>query len=337
MSKILICTGIYPPRVGGPAQYALEIEKEFKSQGHKVRVITYRLERFLPPLIRHELFFWRTLFLLPGVDLVIALDTFSVGWPAAMAARLMGKKIIVRVGGDFLWESYVERTGDLVLFSNFYRTRKDKLNWKERTVFGITLWTLHNMKAVIFSTAWQKRIFEEAYSLDSGKNFIVENFYGEKLPPVQKKGRVFVAGTRQLKWKNLERLKAAFAEAQKVDPTISLDLSNAPYQEFLQKIREGYAVILTSLGDISPNMILDALRSNTPFVLTRENGLDDRLGSVGMRVDPENIDDIKRGILALADRATHAQQKAQVEGFRHAHNWQQITHEFLAVANKINE
>ena len=47
------------------------------------------------------------------------------------------------------------------------------------------------------------------------------------------------------------------------------------------------------LGDISPNLILDAVRHNKPFILTQENGLTDRLGDIGLYVDPENVDDIK--------------------------------------------
>ena len=44
MSKILICTGIYPPRIGGPAQYAKEVKEELERRGNIVKVLTYKLE-----------------------------------------------------------------------------------------------------------------------------------------------------------------------------------------------------------------------------------------------------------------------------------------------------
>jgi len=335
MAKILICTGIYPPLVGGPAQYALEVEKEFKRGGNNVLVRTYGLERSLPSLIRHGLFFERVFFCLRGVDFILALDTFSVGWPAVAAAKILRKKIIVRTGGDFLWESYVERTGDLVLFRDFYNTRRQKFNFKERMIFVITRWTLKNVNAVIFSTEWQKKIFEEAYDLDPQKNYIVENFYGEKLVSVEKKNKVFVAGTRPLKWKNIRRLQESFSLAREIEPTIDLDLVGAQYEIFLEKIRTCYCVVLVSLGDISPNMVLDALRSNTPFILTKETGLYEKLKDVGLFVDPENVGDIKEKILYLANENNYKLAKAKVEAFGFTYGWKEICNEILEVSKKI--
>ncbi len=337
MAKILICTGIYPPQIGGPAQYAKEIREEFEKRGNIVKVLTYGLEHRLPPIIRHELFFWRTLCSLRGVDFIFALDTFSVGWPAVVAARFFNKKIIVRTGGDFLWESYVERTGDLVLLKNFYKENFLKLNWKEKIIFSITKWTLQNMSAVIFSTHWQKEIFEQAYELDAKKNFVVENFYGEKKTKNNERERVFVAGTRPLKWKNLPKLTEAFVQAQKVDSSIALDTSNAPYGEFFEKISSSYAVILVSLGDISPNMVLDAIRTNTPFILTQENGLMPRIKDIGIFVDPENVEDIKEKILFLSDEANYRAQQQKVAAFNFIHSWADITDEILAIVKNIHE
>lgn len=340
MAKILICTGIYPPRIGGPAQYAKEVADEFRRQGHSVKVLTYNLERKLPTLIRHELFFWRTIFNLGGVDFVLCLDTLSVGWPAVAAAKILRKKVIIRTGGDFLWESYVERTDDLVLLKDFYLKSRDNWDWKEKIIFRITKWTLDDANAVVFSTNWQRKIFEQAYELDSRKNFIIENFYGGKLPAVSpdlRKNRVFVAGTRPLKWKNIERLRKAFLEAKAQDPTIELDTTNAPYDEFLEKIRAAYAVILVSLGDISPNFILDAIRANVPFVLTKETGLFEKLKDIGIFVDPENSADIKEKILLLADRTNHRIAKEKIEQFNFTHSWRQICEEFLAIFDQIKK
>jgi len=92
--KILLTTGIYPPAIGGPALYVKNLEEVWRKEGHKVRVLYYELEKKLPTGIRHLLFFFRTILVLPRVDFVLALDTFSVGLPATLAARLFGKKII---------------------------------------------------------------------------------------------------------------------------------------------------------------------------------------------------------------------------------------------------
>ncbi len=335
--KILICTGIYPPHVGGPAQYAKEIEDEFRRQGHSVKVLTYGLERKLPPLVRHKLFFFRTLFSLWNVDLVIALDTFSVGWPAVSASRLLGKKIIIRTGGDFLWESFVERTGEMVLFSKFYELCTGKFNLKERLIFFITKKTLKKASAIIFSTEWQRDIFTKAYSLNSEKNFIVENFYGPKIESYAPSKKIFVGGARQLKWKNIQTLRDAFSVAQKSDQELVLDIDNAVYGEFLDKIKNSYAVILVSIGDISPNIILDALRCNKPFILSKENGLYEKLKDVALFVDSQNVEDIAEKILYLSTKDGYDTQLKKIKEFNFVHTWQEITGEFLDVYNKISK
>lgn len=347
MANILIATGIFPPQIGGPAQYAKEVRDAFRADGHHVTVLTYELERKLPPLVRHALFFMRTLVRLPGVDFILALDTFSVGWPAVMAATLLGKKIVIRTGGDFLWESYVERTGDKVLLRKFYATRMARLSAKERFIFGVTRNTLRRASAVIFSTTWQRDMWLSAYDLDLNKCFIVENFYGEKMsasasasgdgdsaPTVSAAPKIFVAGTRPLVLKNLPRLSEAFSSAQQTNSQIFLDTRPVPNEQFLKKISSAYAVILVSLADISPNMILEAIRAGKPFILTRENGLMNRIADIGIFCDPENTESITEKILWLADEKNYLEQKRKVEAFNFLHSWEEIAREILAVATK---
>lgn len=176
--KILLATGIYPPQIGGPAQYAANLGDEFLKQGHQVQILTYGVEKHLPSGVRHLYFFLKTLWVLPGTSFILALDTFSVAWPAVLAARLFNKKIIIRTGGDFLWETYVERTGDLILLRDFYQTSLNKLSKKEQMIYRLSRWTLQHASLVVFSTAWQRDIFRPAYSLDSARCRIIENYYG---------------------------------------------------------------------------------------------------------------------------------------------------------------
>ena len=333
--RIIIATGIYPPHIGGPAQYAKGLEEALSMNGIGVRVLTYRLERGLPTGLRHLLFFMRVLFALPRYDAVIALDTFSVGFSTVCAARLLGKKVIIRTGGDFLWEGYVERTGDKILLRNFYETTRRKWNLKERLIYRLTKWTLQNVNALVFSTKWQREIFEKAYNLDPKKSKIIENFYGSKLksedPRTNTRAKTFVAGTRSLKWKNLDTLERAFDEAKVKDPQLFLDTGNLPYEQFLDKIKHSYAVILVSLGDISPNMILDALRFGKPFILTRETGLYERLKDVGLFVDPLDRKDIESKILMLADSSKYEIYKRKSELYSFTHSFEEIAAEFLQI------
>jgi len=362
--KILITTGIYPPQIGGPAQYALNLGKTLREKGIKILLKTYKLEKLLPTGIRHLVFFVRSFFGLIGTDFCIALDTFSVGWPSVLAAKILGKKIIIRTGGDFLWESYVERTGDLVLLRDFYfderaaprpisdkdmarestskqkmnifyKTRMPKFSLKEKIIFKLTRWTLQNASRVVFSTKWQKEMFEKAYGLTPSKNFIIENFYGKKVESPAPNKKNYLAFTRPLKWKNIEVLKRAFGHAKGLVPEIILDDKQVGYEESIEKMKRAYAAILVSLGDISPNMILDAVRCNKPFICTRETGIYDRIKDIGIFVDPKNELEIAEKIVFLSKPDNYEIYKKKIENFNFTHSWEEIAQEFLDVASKI--
>lgn len=144
--------------------------------------------------------------------------------------------------------------------------------------------------------------------------------------------KVFIAGTRNLKWKNLDLLKRACVLAQKAVPDLVLDLDNAPYEKFLEKIKNSYAVILVSLGDISPNLVLDALRLKKPVVLTQETGLRERLGQAVIWVDPQDEKEIAEKIVWLSDQENYRVACERVQNFSFAHSWREIATEFIKIA-----
>lgn len=336
MQKLLIATGIYPPAIGGPAQYAKELAESFRRGGWEVAVRTYRLEHKLPSGLRHFFYFGKVLLAAGETDLIIALDTFSVGLPATLAARLLGKKIIIRTGGDFLWEGYVERTGDKVLLRQFYRDTVQNWTKKERAIFWLTRLTLKLANFIVFSTDWQRDLWQPVYKFDLNKTAIIENYYGPRersLPPV---GKTFIGFARPLVWKNLDTLAHAFLKAKMEAGDLMLDLESLPYEEAMAKIRHAYAVILVSLGDISPNLILDAIRFGKPFILTRETGLYEKLRGIGIFVDPLNEKEIKEKILELAEPQEYTRWRSRVEQFTFTHTWDEIRDEFIELTKKLS-
>lgn len=247
-----------------------------------------------------------------NADFVLALDTFSVGLPATLAARILNIPIIIRTGGDFLWEGYVERTKQKILLKDFYT--QPQLNLKEQIIFFLTKFTLRCANKIVFSTTWQKDIWNKPYGLDEKKISIIENFYGPKIP-CEAKNKTFLGSTRPLVWKNLDSLPEGVLTKQ------------MPYEEMIQTMADCYAVILVSLGDISPNMILDAIAHNKPFILTRENGLTDRIKDIALLVDPLNPTDIAEKMNWLV--SNYDEQKKKIEAFTFTHTWDQIAQEFL--------
>ena len=333
--RILIATGIYPPEIGGPAEYAKNLKEVWQKEGHQVKVAVFSRFNFLPTGVRHLAYFFYILPIVLRADLILALDTFSAALPATLAAKMLDKKIILRTGGDFLWEAYVERTGELVLLRNFYQTCLGKLSPKEKDIFKMIRYVLKNVSAVIWSTEWQRDIFMAPYALSNQKHFIVENYYGPKVPSKKASEKSFFAATRKLKWKNLQALEKVFEQKEIREAGAILETQTIPHEQFLEKLSQSYTAILASLGDISPNTILDTIRVNKPFILTKENGLYPRIKDIGLFVDPENPEDIKEKVLWLLEPLNYEGQKAKIANFTFTHSWEEIAEEYLNVYDSI--
>ena len=164
--KILITTGLRKADVGGPSQYGPRLKEEFERLGHSVKIlqcgsIEGTLFRILPRVL------W--------ADRVIALDTFSVGVPSVLAAKLFGKKVVVRIGGDFLWESYVERTGNKITLKKF-NANIPQLSIKERMILYFTKVLLKRADKLAFNTEWQKSIWQKSYNFPEAKASVVKNY-----------------------------------------------------------------------------------------------------------------------------------------------------------------
>ena len=332
--RIVIATGIYPPRIGGPSFYAQSLEEALKKKGHTVIIVTYGFERHLPTGIRHVVFFLKLLLQTNGADAIIALDTFSVGLPAAWARKMTGVPLIVRTGGDFLWEGYNERTGEKVLFSDFY-TKKRLFSFKEKCIFRLTKYVMYMADTVVFSTAYQKDIWMPVYMIPKEKVKQIENYYGEKIATESGLEKVFLGYTRELKWKNIDMLRRIFERVSRAHSNTTLKTGSVSRETFLKNLKDCYAVILVSLGDISPNMILEAVQYGKPVILTKENGLADRLGDTVLYVDPLDEKDIQEKIELLLQPAQYAKYKERIGQFTFVHTYSDIAEEFLVILKEI--
>lgn len=326
--KILIVTGIFPPDIGGPAQYAKNLAKEFLRRGCEVKVLAYKIEKKLPIGIRHCFYFFRVIFNIYRTDLIISLDTFSVGLPAVCVAKIFRKKIIIRVGGDFLWETYVEKTGNLIKFKDFYY-KKPKLSIKHKIISFLQRFTIKNASALAFNTYWQKEFFEGVYGLVQSKTFVIENFYPVRnyISNGTRPEKIFLFAGRKIKFKNLTLLEEISKELEIID--------NLPQEELQEKIKNSYALVVPSISDFAPNFIIEGIRFNKPFILTKECGLYEKLKDIGVFIDPFDKDDIKNKMLFLSEDKNYNEYKKRVANFNFTHSWQEIADEFLSVWKKI--
>lgn len=109
--KILIATGVYPPDIGGPATYSKLLYDELPKRGYDVEILSFGEVRWLPKMIRHAMYFFKVLKRGLKSDIIFAQDPVSVGLPAMIASKILRKKFMIRVAGDYAWEQSVQRFG----------------------------------------------------------------------------------------------------------------------------------------------------------------------------------------------------------------------------------
>ena len=332
--KLVIATPLYPPEIGGPAAYAKELNERFTASTIDVVLVKFSDVLQYPKLLRHMMYFWRVCSALQGADGVLAFDTWSTGVPSILAAKMYRTKSVVRIGGDFLWETYVGRTHTLIKLSEFYKTKRN-FSYKEHLIFIGTRWIIRHADALVFNTVWQKDLWEKIYGFDQKKASVIENEYPVRRKAFPSKGRIFVVGGRSHPLKNVETLKTAFASLKQVFPDIELDVRSLPPDEHEARIRTAYAVIIPSVSEVSPNAAVDAIRFGKPFIMSSDTGVRERLGDVGIFVDTLDAEVLRTAMGKLLDTEEYVRASVRVQAFKFSHSWEEVAKEFLVIIRTL--
>ena len=187
--KIVLATGIFPPDIGGPATFAKALNDELPKQGCEVKVITYGSEKVLNSeiyiikreqniLMRYWLYFWKTWKLSKRAEVIYAFDLISVGLPCAVVKLLRPKmKLVVRLGGDHLFETALQREWYLGTMKDYYE--KKDFNLIERFIYSINQFVLNRCDKVIFNAGFLRDIYVSKRGVPEGKTEIIKNIRPE--------------------------------------------------------------------------------------------------------------------------------------------------------------
>ena len=311
---ILIATGLYPPQSGGPATYARLLEERLPAFGFKVKVLPFSVVRHLPPVIRHAAYFFKTLSHGRDADVVLAQDTVSVGLPAGLAARLLGKKFVVRVTGDYAWEQGRQRFGVTDGIDEFqrngYGARVALLRHLQRT-------TLRLAHAVIAPSRYFARLVEGwgVRGLD-----VAAIYNGIALPRKAAEKEAldtgiprpyFISSGRLVPWKGFDILIRLMARLPHWHFALLGDgpergrleelarelgvadrvhfMGQVPREEVLAFLGDADAFVLNTSFESFSFQIVEAMAMRVPVIATR-------VGSI-----PELIDDKEEGMLCAPD------------------------------------
>lgn len=171
IKNILIASGIFEPEIGGPASYAKALSGKL-AENFSVSIITYssvikfsddkkenfriaRIWRGIPKPFRHLLYFLKTFFWAKRANVVFALNAVSAGLPALLAAKIRGKKFIVRIAGDYAWEIVAGKGKTPFLFDDF---QKSKRRGKASLLHKIQTFVCRKADAVIVPSSYLNEI-----------------------------------------------------------------------------------------------------------------------------------------------------------------------------------
>lgn len=321
--RFLIGCPVPSTAVAGPATVARELERVFIAVGDEVRVVTFSsFERRLPIPLRHFFFFARMVPSVRWAERVILLDSASTGPTLAMLAHHFNRPSILRIGGDFLWESYVERTGQQIILPEFYQAPR-VLSPKERWIRRATHFTLRKVTKIAFNTDWQRALWRVPYHLSPHRTIIIENALPERAFS-DAKGKVFLSAARNHPVKNgavMHKVKQLVTE---YDTGIVFDNEERSPELYTEALRDCYAVVLPSLSDVAPNALYEAVRRGKPFVSTENTGVRESFKDFGIFVDTRSAEAIAQGIFELLKPERYAELRSNIQKYTISRSWDDI-------------
>jgi len=284
--RILLAAGIYPPDIGGPATYVERLAKELNQP-----VISYsrRLKKF-PKGLRHFLYFLGLLWLARNADVIFAQNVTSAGLPALWAAKILRKRLVLKIVGDAAWEqkknylkgiqSCVAKGADKIIVPSQY-VKKMVMNW------GAPEEKINVIYNAVENSSLSNMTKEEA-----------QNKIGIK-------GDIILSVGRPVPWKGFDDLRAIMPDLLKENLNFRLVIvgedKKVPHDQMIYYFKAADIFVLNSGYEGLSHAILEAMSFGTPVIASREGGnpelIEDNFN--GFLVEYKNREQIKQAILKL--------------------------------------
>jgi len=283
--KLVIAAEIFPPDIGGPATYSKKIAEELTKRGWDVKLLCYsdkkQLDNFdfkIYRIIRsqvkgwhHFKYFFRLLFLSFSCDLIYAQGPVSSGLPALKIKKLLGKKLVIKIVGDYAWEQArnLEKT-DLSI-DDFQNSKfSGKIGWLRK----IERQVCQGADKIIVPSQYLKKIVI-GWGIEKNKIQVIYNAKDEAeiIPEPKTKNtgeQWLVTVARLVPWKGIDTLIKLMPDLIKEIPNLKLKIVGQGPDD--QKLRElvinlnlGEAVELT--GKKSHDEVLAYIQAADLFIL----------------------------------------------------------------------
>ncbi len=270
--KIVIAADIFPPDIGGPATYSKKLSQEIKKNGHSVQVVCYgdksvvtcdpavethchcvndssslrggttkqsydfkitKIGRDKSMLVRYFEYFHNLLKAGKNADLIYAMGPVSAGLPTMVASKILRKKYIVKVVGDYAWEQGRNRFGVRDSIDNFQNKKYSFVIEVFRFIQKIVVKNAYKVITPSFYlqnivTGWgvDKKNIEVIYNSVDFKNIKEE----------KRETKTVLSIGRLVGWKGFEALIDIWPEILKKDSALKLVIiGDGPERKKLEK------------------------------------------------------------------------------------------------------
>jgi glycosyltransferase involved in cell wall biosynthesis/putative flippase GtrA len=376
---VVFASGIFPPDIGGPATFVRNLSEQLAHRGFDVTVVTYadslkngieekegydviRILRKVPFGLRHILYtFW--LFLATvNHELIYAQDVAAAGFPAMLVKRLLGKKMIIRIGGDLLWERRAESGKTKLSMDQFYRSNAHK----NSLIYTIGKKVLASCDKIFVTSENLRDIYTKYYGIDTDKIELLHNPIPDvkniiDLPAENRtrpEEKVVLFAGRFINYKNIDKLIQTFLEIyrdiaparlvvvgdgpERVNLKKLIDERGAGHVELLDKMTHKELVELMRSADLcvssatteyNPNFILEALALGRKVLLNEDNGLTVKLPADFLFKDQEDFrSKIKK---LLLDNLDMSSEQEKVKSIITSNSWEAMTERHVTLFRSL--
>ncbi len=279
--RVIFATPIYPPEVGGPATYTVDLAERMRGE-HHITIVTYadhaepvpsthliqiskkqmlpmRLYKFYRALLREA----------KQADLIYVQNAVAAGWPAIWIGKKLNKPVIVKLVGDEAWERAAQAGKTTKQLEDFYKSPEGGL--KTKLFMAIQRSVLTRASLVTTPSVYLGELLIKYYGVTREK--LVVNYNAVDVPPlphVERKPHQLMTGTRLVAWKGVEGIIKALAIIKNKFPTAALMIAgDGPELERLKQVAvwEDVAASVHFLGRLSKKETLELQSASAVQVL----------------------------------------------------------------------
>ncbi len=267
--KIILAAEIFPPDIGGPATYTQRLAEYLSQRGYPLKVICYaslkkhkprnknnsswliKIDRQRPVLIKYFLYFIKLINISLGVDVIYAQGPIASALPALLASKILRKRLVVKVVGDYCWEqaqligATKKNIDDWQEVKEFSHPR-NLINLKLRLLCWLQKLTVNNAYRVIVPSYYLKKIVS-GWGVRPQRIEVVYNSAEFKQPPqlssaeakkeIDLQGDIIITGGRFTPWKGFDMLINIMPQLKKINPNFKLVIfGSGPQVNYLKQL-----------------------------------------------------------------------------------------------------